>query len=110
VTLGGFSRQSVAPYAPSLSQARHGYFQSLMLVWFLPWSCLLVTALLATATVRLIVAYRRYLKFDRPAATVLASQAILVLLLSILVVNGPHDTFGDELASYWRSLLGLPRW
>jgi len=36
---------------------------------------------------RLVAAYRHYLRFDRPAATVLASQSIVFLVLWIVFVN-----------------------
>ena len=41
----------------------------------------------AVAAIRLAIAYRRYLRFDWPTATVLSSQLILLLLLLIYVVN-----------------------
>ena len=37
---------------------------------------------------RLTIAYRQYLRFDRPAATVLASQVIVLLVFLVLAVNG----------------------
>jgi len=48
----------------------------------------------------LCVAYRRYLRFDHPVATVLASQAIVVLALLVFVVN--VDT---PISEFWRTLL-----
>jgi hypothetical protein len=45
-------------------------------------------ALLPFMAWRLTVAYRQYLRFDRPAATVLASQVIVLLVFLVLAVNG----------------------
>jgi hypothetical protein len=107
----GWNGPTLDPYAPGRPPAGFGYLQSL--TWgsgFLPWSNLLVAGLLAIAPMRLIVAYRRYLKFDWPAATVLVSQGILVLLLSVLLINVPRDIYGDVLTGYWRHLMGLPQW
>jgi hypothetical protein len=41
----------------------------------------------AVATYRLVVAYHHYLRFDRPAAVVLASQLILGLAAACLLVH-----------------------
>ena len=38
-------------------------------------------------TYRLTVAYRHYLRFDRPVATILASQAIVFLLVLVVMIN-----------------------
>ncbi len=46
-----------------------------------------VTILLLFSSLKLAVAYRHYLKFDWPFATILVTQLILVLALFILVVR-----------------------
>ena len=44
--------------------------------------------LLPVMTYRTVVAYGLYLRFDRPAATVLTSQAIVLLVVMVVAVNG----------------------
>ena len=47
----------------------------------------LVAALLLLGMLRLLMAYRLYLRFDWPRTTVLASQVILLLILVIIALN-----------------------
>ena len=46
-----------------------------------------VLACAAVATYRLSFAYARYLRFDRPVLTVLASQATVVLVVGVMLVQ-----------------------
>lgn len=48
---------------------------------------------LAVGLYRLCIAYRRYLRFDRAIATVLATQIILFLLLAVVAVNWDQLSF-----------------
>jgi hypothetical protein len=52
------------------------------------WLCL---AALAVAAYRLTAAFRHYLKFDHPAATVLASQVIVALLAVVVALQWLTD-------------------
>jgi hypothetical protein len=74
---GGFGR----PYWPAqyfLPAPRDGAELALYL------ACAAGVALFAR---RLVTSYRHYLRFDRPAATVLASQAIVFLVVWVFVVR-----------------------
>ena len=51
------------------------------------WFFFALPAALAWMSWRLIVAYRRYLRFDRPAATVLSAQAIVVLAILVVAMT-----------------------
>jgi hypothetical protein len=70
---------------------------------FGPIANVVAAAILALGALRLVTAYRRYLRFDWPGATVVASQVILLLALVILATN----VRGDHLLWYWRRLLGV---
>jgi hypothetical protein len=51
------------------------------------WLFFVLPAALAWMSWRLIVAYRQYLRFDRPVATVLAAQAIVVLAILAVAMS-----------------------
>jgi hypothetical protein len=58
--------------------------------------------LLLLCILRLCIAYRKYLRFDWPTATVIASQAIVVLLLLIAAL-----WIDTDLTTYWLRTLGF---
>jgi hypothetical protein len=59
---------------------------------------------LSISVYRLCMAYRRYLRFDWPVATVVATQLMLLLVLVIVALN-----WDSPLSSYWRHLMfGTP--
>jgi hypothetical protein len=67
----------------------------------LPAAHLVLGAVLAVGALKLVAAYRRYLKFDWPIATVLATQAVLLLACMVLAFR-----LDFELTGYWRHLMG----
>jgi hypothetical protein len=71
---------AVGAYAAleSMSPPRH--------MWLVPIGVVLVLACEIAFMYRLIVAFRSYLRFDRPAATVLTAQFILWLTLACVVL------------------------
>ena len=52
--------------------------------------------------IRLSIAYKKYLRFDWPVATVVATQLILALIVVIVILNVPTG-----LTDYWGEALGL---
>jgi hypothetical protein len=70
---------------------------------FLFWVHVLFAALLLVGALRLLIAYRCYLQFHRPRATVLASQLILLLLALVIALNWRDN----DLMWYWRRLMGM---
>jgi hypothetical protein len=92
--------RSLVPYYPAGGSLRG--FPS-MIGNFMPLSHSLLMALLVFGTLRLLAAYRLYLRFDWPWTTVLASQVILILVLAIIALN----VYGGDVTWYWRRLIGM---
>jgi hypothetical protein len=84
---------------PPLSSAR--FFSGAPSDFYMHCANSLAGVAVAVGAWRLTIAYRRYLRFDWPVATVLASQVILLLALVVIAFN-----WSSPLASYWRDLLG----
>lgn len=66
------------------------------------WTIGLAVGVIAFSVLRLVIAYRLYLRFHRPGLTVISSQVILLMLLAwyVLAMDTP-------LASLCRSVIGL---
>jgi hypothetical protein len=93
----------IRPYQPGPANYIRFYNYSSSAEPILISAHLIFTALLAFGTFRLMFAFRRYLQFHRPRATVLASQLILLLLAIILALNWRDN----DLMWYWRWMMGL---
>ena len=55
--------------------------------WHVPVAILVLVVVAAAVTVRLTVAYARYLRFHRPLLTVLAAQAIVLLVMTVVLLQ-----------------------
>lgn len=95
---------------PSFSSLRPPFFSSLPDPKFMERAHWIVALTVAVGVYRLCVAYRKYLRFDWPIATVLATQVMILLALVIVALN-----WDSPLAAYWRYVflhmpLGNSRW
>jgi hypothetical protein len=103
IVFAGSMSGAIRAYQPGPA----GYLRIYNYSWsaepFLVSAHLIFAALLAFSTFRLMFAYRRYLQFHRPRATVLASQLIPLLLAIILALNWRDN----DLMWYWRWMMGL---
>jgi hypothetical protein len=103
VFVGPMFSNGIRPYQPGAGGYIRYYNYYTSSETLLEAAHLILAALLALGTFRLIFAYRRYLQFHRPRATVLASQLILLLLAVIMALNWRHN----DLMWYWRRLIGM---
>ena len=85
----GFGMTELIPFQSS----QPSFFMGLPDASFMAQAFGIAGVVLAVGFYRLCIAYRRYLRFDRAIATVLATQVILFLLLAVVAVNWDQLSF-----------------
>ena len=85
----GFGMTELIPFQSS----QPSFFMGLPDASFMAQAFGIAGVVLAVGFYRLCIAYRKYLRFDRAIATVLATQVILFLLLAVVAVNWNQLSF-----------------
>jgi hypothetical protein len=84
----------IAPLLAACTFAAASYRGRIAVTEWICWACIIIVPTMhLLMTYRLAVAYRLYLRFQHPTATVLATQLIVLLLILIAMANSSAAWF-----------------